>query len=71
MTRLPGPATYAIPYSAFINGRPISTEGTQEVLLDSQRSGNSFGSVSLRLGDIGTPVAGKYADILTLSFTTD
>lgn len=66
-----GASIYAIPYSARINDHPIALDGSQDLSLDSNSGSYNMGSVRLRLGDIGVPTAGEYADILTLSFTTD
>jgi hypothetical protein len=66
-----GASIYTIPYSAFINNDPLTTDGVQALELNSTPGAHSIGSIRLRLGDIGVPVAGEYADILTLSFTTD
>ena len=66
-----GASIYAVPYSAFINDNAIAVDGNQSLELDGNFGARNMGSVRLRLGDIGIPVAGEYADILTLSFTTD
>ncbi|MEM5516263.1 hypothetical protein WNY37_04830 [Henriciella sp. AS95] len=66
-----GPGVYSIPYAAFINDRAISTNGAQSLPLSSNMGAHNMGTVRLRVGDIGAPVAGDYADTLTLSFTTD
>ena len=66
-----GARVYAIPYAAFINNQAIATDGVQSLDLDNFRGSRNIGAVRLKLGDIGIPVAGEYADVLTLSFTAD
>ena len=66
-----GAGLYTISYEAEINDVPITTNGSQSLRLGNNMTANSLGTIKLRLGDIGTPVAGEYSDVLTLSFTAD
>lgn len=66
-----GAGLYSIPYDTKINNTDISTNGAQSVPLGAGLGANSLGTISLKLGDIGTPVAGEYGDVLTLSFVAD
>ena len=66
-----GAGTSLIPYSAFINNQAIYPDGVQSLELASVSGRRNMGSIRLQLGDIGSPVAGDYSDVLTLSFSTD
>lgn len=61
----------SVPYSAFIDDQKIATNGAQSLNLNTQAGLADSSSIRLRLGDIGAPVAGQYADVLTLNITTD
>lgn len=66
-----GANLYSVPYSTWVNDAPIQMNGTQSMRLDGNLGARNLGSVRLRLGEIGHPVAGAYGDILTLSFTAE
>jgi hypothetical protein len=66
-----GAGTNLIPYSAFINNQVIQPDGVQTLELSSIAGSQNIGTIRLQLGDIGSPVAGDYSDVLILSFSTD
>lgn len=66
-----GARVYAVPYSTYINDAPVAANGASRMNLGAENGRQSIGTIRLRLGDIGTPVAGEYADVLTLSFTAN
>ena len=66
-----GARVYAVPYSTYINDAPVVANGASRMNLGSETGRQSIGTIRLQLGDIGTPVAGEYADVLILSFTAN
>lgn len=57
-----------ISYGAHVNGEAIILDGLDAVTIRARRDGFQSGALTVRIGEMDHPIAGRYRDVLTLNF---